>query len=316
MKIFLMVCLLLHTIVLQTNCAGIDVSNTLEPEEFVLDKSYSDIFSEDHAMKRPKTENAGPFHVTLVKDQVFTLGPSDQISTDMFIPEQHGPSPLIIIVHGNHFSKELHQAQGEYLASWGMHVMTLNLPNENEWLLNGFRTKKMVSILRAVPNLISPNVDISKIILVGHSFGGSAITVSAAQGANVAGLVLLDPAVVSDEIYDYQKSIHVPVVLLGADRSIFQSRQRSTFSKNIKSPFFEVSITGAEHSDAQESQSTSFFDWAFHSYPRAERKALFKQLILESAVSILENDFSRLSESIRETSKNAKIDVNLEHWTR
>ncbi|MEI8027254.1 MAG: alpha/beta fold hydrolase [Pseudomonadota bacterium] len=303
-------------IVLQSNCAGLNVSNTSETEEVVLDKSYRDIFSDTHDMKRPKTEKEGPFHVTSVKDQVFTLGPSDQISTDMFIPEQHGASPLIIIVHGNHYSKEMHLAQAEYLASWGMHVMTLNLPNENEWLLNGYRTKKMVSILRAVPTLVSPNVDISKIILVGHSFGGSAVTISAAQGAKVAGLVLLDPAVVSEEVYDYQMSIKVPVVLLGADRSIFQSRQRNTFSKNIKSPFFEVSISGAEHTDAQLPKSMPLFDFRLRSNQRVERRSLFKQLLLESAVSILEKDFSYLSESIHETSINSKIDVKLEHWNR
>lgn len=308
--------LMLFFIVLQSNCASLDVSNTSETEEVVLDKSYRDIFSDTQDMKRPKTENEGPFKVTSVKDQVFTLGPSDQISTDMFIPEQHGESPLIIIVHGNHYSKEMHLAQAEYLASWGMHVVTLNLPNEHEWLLNGYRTKKMVSILRAVPTLVSPNVDISKIILVGHSFGGSAITISAAQGAKVAGLVLLDPAVVSEEVYGYQKSIHVPVVLLGADRSLFQSRHRHTFSNNIKSPFFEVSISGAEHTDAQLPKGMPLFDFGLQSKQRMERRSLFKQLLLESAVSILENDFSYLSESIHETSISSKIDVKLEHWKR
>ncbi len=323
MKIFMFI-----IIVLQSNCAALyttknttndpvnDPTNTSTTEEIVLEKSYQDIFSDTHKMKRPKTKNEGPFPVTSVRDQVFTLGPSDQISTDMFIPDQHGASPLIIIVHGNRYSKEMHLAQAEYLASWGMHVMTLNLPNENQWLLNGYRTKKMVSMLRAVPSLVSPNVDTSKIILVGHSFGGSAITISAAQGAKVAGLVLLDPAVVSEEVYDYQKSIQVPVVLLGADRNVFKSRQRNTFSNNIKSPFYEVSISGAEHTDAQLPQSMPLFDFGLQSKPRVERKSLFKQLILESAVSILENDFSYLSECIQEASRNSKINVTLDHWTR
>jgi len=316
--------LMIFLIIWQASCASTEAQNSSDTEfinppvkeQTVWNKSYSDIFSDALDLKRPKTENKGPFPISIVKDQWFTLGPSDQIAADMFIPEQYGPSPLVIIVHGNRFSKEMHQSQAEYMASWGIHVMTLNLPNEKEWLLNGFRTKKMVSMLSAVPTIMSANIDTSKIILVGHSFGGSAVTISAAQGAKVAGLVLLDPAVVSEEIYNYQKSIRVPVVLLGADATVFQSRHRSTFSKNIKSPFFEVSVAGAEHTDAQHPLAHPIYEWFVHSKPRSERRSIFTQLILESTISILENNFSYLSETIRETSKNSKIDIKIEHWTR
>jgi pimeloyl-ACP methyl ester carboxylesterase len=173
----------------------------------------------------------------------------------------------------------------------------------------------MVALLKAVPSLVSPNIDTSKIILVGHSFGGSAVTIAAAQGAEIAGLVLLDPAVVSEEIYSYQKSVQVPVVLLGADKTVFKSRYRDTFSKNIKSPFFEISIVGAEHTDAHLVDRSTF--WGLISEEdRNQRRDIFKKLILESTLSILEDDFSVLSKKIRETSRTSQVQIRIDHWQR
>jgi hypothetical protein len=107
----------------------------------------------------------------------------------------------------------------------------------------------------------------------------------------------------------------VPVVLLGADKTVFKSRYRHTFSKNIKSPFFEISIVGAEHTDAHLVDRATF--WGLRSEEdRNQRRDIFKKLILESTLSILEDDFSVLSKKIRETSRTSQVQIRIDHWQR
>jgi pimeloyl-ACP methyl ester carboxylesterase len=80
-----------------------------------------------------------------------------------------------------------------HLASWGFIAITPQLKNYGEWTQNAVRLKNMVHLIATWPNLISNRVRPNKIILVGHSFGGSAVSLAAAKGAQVKGLVLLDP---------------------------------------------------------------------------------------------------------------------------
>ena len=52
-------------------------------------------------------------------------------------------------------------------------------------------------MIHAWPKLLDEKIDHEKIILVGHSFGGSAISIAVGKGAPAAGLILLDPALIS-----------------------------------------------------------------------------------------------------------------------
>ena len=81
-------------------------------------------------------------------------------------------------------------------------------------------------------------------ILIGHSFGGSAASIAAGSGAPVKGVILLDPALVSDKVVPFLKNINVNVVLLGADTKVFRSKKRSRFYKNINSDMVEISVKG------------------------------------------------------------------------
>ena len=67
-----------------------------------------------------------------------------------------------------------------------------------------------------VNNITCESID--QILLVGHSFGGSASIIAAAKGARVRGLILLDPAVVHNKVVRQMRRVKVPVILIGADK--------------------------------------------------------------------------------------------------
>src|SRR5690606_36893860 len=140
--------------------------------------------------------------------------------------------------------------QAERIASWGMHALVLQLPNEGRWICNGATIYKLVEYLRDGSN-INPRIDRSRIILAGHSFGGSAITIAAGMGAPVLGLILLDRAVVHEQVKTYLIKLTLPVMLLGADRTVFRSRKRRYFYQYPRGDVREVSVRGATHDDAQ-----------------------------------------------------------------
>ncbi len=249
----------------------------------------------------------GPFTVRSVLNQTITLAPMDQVLTDMFIPNQNGSSPLIIFVHGNKFSKEAHRSQAEFLSTWGFHVLTVSVPNEKQWERNGFRVKKIVDMIQAVPTLISPLVNTEELILVGHSFGGSAITIAAGLGSKVKGLILLDPAVVSSEVPNYQKSLRIPVVLLGADKKVFISRYRDTFSKNIVAPFFELTVKGATHNDAQMPTLAQDSLLKLDLTATKQYQMTFKRLILKTAISMTENRLDKIPDLMAKEQSSGSI---------
>ena len=159
--------------------------------------------------------------------------------------------PLVIFLHGYGNTKEAHTFQAMHLASWGMHSLAVQLPNTGPWIRNGRTLAKIVSFIYRWPEIIDSRIDVNKIILVGHSFGGAAVAVALADGAPAAGGILLDPAVVGSDFPKYLRQIDKPVMLLGADEFVSLTRNRDYFYRFIRSGFSEISIKDAAHEDAQ-----------------------------------------------------------------
>lgn len=229
--------------------------------------------------------HAGPFETREVLDYQVPLTPSDKVVVDLFTPVIVDSGPLILMVHGNKFNKLVHGSQCRHLASWGFHCAAVEVPNEGQWLSNGRRVEKLVRIIHSFPSLLSDKIDVNRIILAGHSFGGSAVTIAAGRKAPIAGLILLDPAVVHPTVQNYMENVTTPVILLGADPGVFTSRKRKLFYRNISGPMSEVSITGATHNDAQ-MPSISQVGWGFDMTTTARYQEVFLQTIVASAFSI------------------------------
>ena len=118
------------------------------------------------------------------------------MEADLYLCAAASKAPLVIVLHGNNNSKEDHAFQAMHLASWGMHGLALDLPKGGPWIANGRTLAKLVDTIHRTPQLVDGRIDTDKIILVGHSFGATAVATALGEGAPALGGVLLDPTAI------------------------------------------------------------------------------------------------------------------------
>src|SRR5687768_5310637 len=193
----------------------------------------------------------GPFAVIERRDLEISLVSGPTVEADLYLCEPAGKSPLVIVLHGYDNAKEDHAFQAMHLASWGMHSLAINLPNHGPWIANGKTAAKLVEAIQRTPRLIDGRIDGSKIILVGHSFGATAVAAALGEGAPALGGVLLDPAGLSRQLPQSLTRITVPVMVIGADEDIWPTRNRGQFYRFIPGAVGEISIRDTVHQDAQ-----------------------------------------------------------------
>jgi pimeloyl-ACP methyl ester carboxylesterase len=167
-----------------------------------------------------------------------------------------------------------------------MYAMTVQLPNRERWLENGATLAKLAKHWRLIERKLDPDARIDGLILAGHSFGGSAVTVAAGRGAPVRGLILLDPALVADSVKTYMKRVRVPVMLLGADREVFRSRNRFAFYRGMAGEMGEVSVRGATHDDAQQPSMFALSTLGVDPFTTPEKQDTFTAAITATAFSL------------------------------
>jgi pimeloyl-ACP methyl ester carboxylesterase len=193
----------------------------------------------------------GPFEVTVEKDYQLRLPNKVEVEADLFLSGLTDKAPLVIFLHGYDSSKEDHGSQAMHLASWGMHCLTLQLPARSHWARNGKTLAMIAKWIHDAPEIIDRRVDANKILLVGHSFGGSSVAIALGEGAPAAGAILLDPAGIGKELPSYLHRIKTPVMVLGADTRLGVTRNRQFFYRFIPHDVAEISISGATHEDGQ-----------------------------------------------------------------
>jgi len=196
-------------------------------------------------------KSRGPFPVTERKDLEIPLDSSLTVDADLYLCAPARKAPLVIVLHGYANSKKDHAFQAMHLASWGMHSMALSLPNHGPWITNGITLAKLAAAIHRTPQLIDGRIDPDKIILVGHSFGATAVAAALGEGAPALGGVLLDPAGISRQLTQLLKRITVPVMVIGADEDIWPTRNRGQFYRFIPAKVGEISIRDTMHEDAQ-----------------------------------------------------------------
>jgi pimeloyl-ACP methyl ester carboxylesterase len=170
---------------------------------------------------------------------------------DVYLSAAPQKAPLVVFLHGYDSSKAAHSKQAEHVASWGMHGVSVQLPNTGPWETNGRTLARLVAALARTPDAIDRRVDAGRIILVGHSFGAYSVAVALAESASARGGILLDPATLGRDAVRFLRRIRKPVMVVGADEDVAPARNRAYFFEFIRSGVGEVSIRGAVHEDAQ-----------------------------------------------------------------
>lgn len=251
----------------------------------------------------------GPFPWTEKDDLKLTTSVEEQREVDIYLTGGRGKAPTVIISHGNFSGKRAHAAQARRLASWGFNVVVLELPNREQWIENGRRIYNLVQFLTRWPKFLGETADAHNIILIGHSFGGSAATLAIGQGAPVTGAILLDPAVVHPSVKKAMANANVPAVLFGSDPKLFSARGRSNFAKNWGSEFMEFTIKGSTHDDAQGPSMFSHYTLGVDPFTDDKQRSLFTASIISAAVSLATSgNFSQLRRDVNVSLDQGGID--------
>lgn len=193
----------------------------------------------------------GPFEVAVREGIEIALPASERVTGDLYLASPKERAPLVILLHGHGNSKEDHAYQGYHLATWGLHSLAIDLPNEGPWIDNGKTLARLVGLVRQQPAALDPRVDPGRIVIVGHSFGAAAVAVALAEGAPAAGGILLDPASTFRELPGYLRKLRKPVMILAADARVGMTQNRDDFFLFIPADVFEVSVADAHHEDAE-----------------------------------------------------------------
>ena len=193
----------------------------------------------------------GPFAVSERKDLEIPLASGLTVTADLYLCAVAQKAPLVIVLHGYDNSKRDHAFQAMHLASWGMHAMAIDLPNHGPWIANGRTLARLVDAIHRRPQLVDERIDPDKIILVGHSFGATAVATALGEKAPALGGVLLDPAGIGRELRQLLQRITAPVMVIGADEDIWPTRNRGQFYRFIPRAVGEISIRDTLHEDAQ-----------------------------------------------------------------
>lgn len=259
----------------------------------VINHSSSfNVFAANVMSKKPNLntfQKRGPFGFSYFDDFKMKISNKETFSVDLLLSTAEGKAPLAVFVHGNKSTKETHSFQAQRLSSWGFHSLLIDLPNRHQWVKNGGRVGRIVKHIAKQSKFLGRVIDRNKIILVGHSFGGSASTIATGMGAPVSGLILLDPAVVSSRVKRYMAKVKVPVILLGADQKVYRAVKRDSFFRTIPTTMMELSFVNTTHEEAEFPSACALDYFGYECFSVANQRKFASAIIL-SAFSLTQTN--------------------------
>jgi hypothetical protein len=227
----------------------------------------------------------GPFAVSIQLDHQMRVSAQERVLADRYLSASGDKAPLVIFLHGHDNTKDDHAYQAFHVASWGMHSLSVQLPNTGPWSANGRTLARLVSAIQRSPEIVDRRVDAGRIVLIGHSFGASAVAIALGDGAPAVGGVLLDAAGIGRDLPKFLKQIKKPVLLIGADEHVTATRNRDYFYEFIPG-VAEISIRDASHEDAQFAAERPLHTLGRETMPADESQITFVSALTSAAFSL------------------------------
>lgn len=129
-------------------------------------------------------------HRSLLQDDLVAELPAGRVTFDLFLPDEPGPRPLVVIVHGFSRSKTHMRNWGQHLSALGYVAAVPTMPTLADHRRNAASIPQLVTFLtKQHPELIDPE----RIGLMGFSAGGLSTFLAAADDPRVKVWVGLDP---------------------------------------------------------------------------------------------------------------------------
>jgi dienelactone hydrolase len=228
----------------------------------------------------------GPFSYAVAANLELRPSLKERVMSDFYVVDSGERAPLVVFLHGYGTSKEAHSRQAQHVASWGMHALSVQLSKRGPWVANGRTLAQIVRSIQRSPEVLGPRVDTSRIILVGHSFGGASVAIALAEGAPAIGGILLDPAAAIKGLPNFLRKVKQPVLIVGADYEVSWARSREHFFQHIPARVAEFSIRNAGHDDGQYPSETALRNNGIDPGVNEEAQITFTAALTAAALSL------------------------------
>jgi pimeloyl-ACP methyl ester carboxylesterase len=195
--------------------------------------------------------NPGNGDFSRVREELKLSG--EDCKVDFYIPNGGRDGPLVVIAHGFSRSRENFSGWGARLAKAGYLVAIPDLPSYADHKENADAIDDLVKLLlRQRPRDGLPAAGGDRVALIGHSAGGLATLMAAADNPSVAMWVGLDPVDSGDVGARAAGQRSFPAVVLLAEPSRCNQRENiRDLEKNLRGPFLVARVHGAGHCDPE-----------------------------------------------------------------
>lgn len=241
-------------------------------------------------------------------DEPLNVDHKNTIVVDIAIPTNKPHPAVALILHGNHSKKEAHRRQIIALAKNGIAAIALQFKNTKHWYDNGILLAKIVPLLEKGILVQNQTLASNEIVLIGHSFGGYASAIAAGSSNKIRGLILLDPAMFDKRGPAYLARSTAPIIIIGADKSVFRSRKRDLFFEAAGTRSIELSVKGATHDDAQNPSMFALSSYGYDPYTTPRLQSLITELLVDSTKALISRyGMNHLESTLRDLERQEKI---------
>jgi len=165
-----------------------------------------------------------------------------KVKFTQFVPENHQGEMVVILGHGFFRNQKTQKELAQHLASWGLHVVTMDFCNSRPW--NGHHDKNGADMVK-----VADVIGAKSVIYSGFSAGGLAAFIASSQDARTKAYFGLDMVDNFDKGIEAAPQVKAPIFGLIAESSMCNAKNNGldVYAKTEQKVLFKVS--GATHCD-------------------------------------------------------------------